>query len=60
MPQFEMECQYCGHKWEYTTYFMPKDRTVRCNVCNDPNVKYESLDELKKKKDVFGYNVKKE
>jgi len=60
MPLFQLECQYCGHKWEHSLYFMPKEKTIRCVICNDPNIKYQSIDDLKKTKDVFGYNVKKE
>jgi len=60
MPVFEMHCQYCGHRWEYSVYFSPKDKQIRCSVCNDPNVKYKSLEDVEKNKDVFGYNVKAE
>jgi len=60
MALFEMHCQYCGHKWEYNAYFSPKHKEIRCNICNDPNVKYKSLEEVEKNKDVFGYNKTKE
>jgi hypothetical protein len=60
MALFEMHCQYCGHRWQYSLYFTPKEKQIRCNVCNDPNVKFKSIENTAKDKDVFGYNVKKE
>lgn len=60
MALFEMHCQYCGKKWEINIYFTPKEKNIRCIVCNDPNLKYKSVDEIRKKADVFGYNLKNE
>lgn len=48
---------YCGKKWETSLYFSPKDKQIRCIVCNDPNIKYKTVDQIKKDADVFGYNV---
>lgn len=56
MPVFEMHCQYCGKKWETSIYFSPKDKHIRCIVCNDKNVKYKTIDQIEKDADVFGYN----
>jgi predicted nucleic acid-binding Zn ribbon protein len=60
MPIFEMHCQYCGKRWEVTIYFTPKEKNVRCIVCNDRNLKYRELSQVEKESDVFGYNIKQE
>lgn len=58
MPLFEMQCQYCGKRWEINIYFTPKEKSIRCIVCNDSNLKYKAVEQIKKESDVFGYNTK--
>lgn len=60
MPVFEMHCQYCGKKWEINIYFTPKEKQIRCIVCNDPNPKYKPVEQIKRDSDVFGYNINEE
>jgi hypothetical protein len=55
MPMFEMFCQYCGKKWEVNIYFTPKEKQMRCVVCNDPNLKYKPVEQIKKDGNIFGY-----
>jgi Zn finger protein HypA/HybF involved in hydrogenase expression len=53
----EMECQYCGKKWEETVYYRPNSNNIRCPTCKDRNIKIKERDETKG--DVFGYNKEK-
>lgn len=60
MPLLELHCQYCGHKWEYNTYFSLKDKQLRCSICNDSNIKSKPMEQVRQDQDVFGYNKKEE
>jgi len=50
-----MCCQYCGKKWEVNIYFTPKEKQMRCIVCNDSNLKYKPVEQIKKDSNIFGY-----
>lgn len=56
MPLFELHCQYCGKRWEAAYYFNPNKTELTCPVCKDHNIKAKLVDDVKKDKDVFGYN----
>lgn len=60
MGLYEMHCLYCGKKWEINIYFTPKEKSIRCIVCNDPNLKYKPVEQIKKDANVFGYEEEKE
>jgi hypothetical protein len=37
-------CKYCDHKWEESFYY---ERTIKCSVCGDKNIKVINLDKNK-------------
>jgi len=52
MPKYDIECSYCGHRWEEVVWsFDDKE----CRKCNDKNLRARELEN----KDVYGYNSDK-
>ena len=54
MPKFNLECLYCGKIWSEYLYGSAQLESMRCESCNDRNIK--ATEETSK--DIFGYNWK--
>lgn len=56
MPKYDLECLYCGKRWQATFWSDQYLNTLSCTnqKCNDKNIKVRELDEAHR--DVFGYN----
>lgn len=59
MPKFDLECQYCGHRWQAVFWNMDSLRSTTCinGKCNDKNLKAKKLED-DGNNDIFGYNYK--
>lgn len=45
MPKFELECMYCGHKWEEHLWSGFTDKTGRkCEHCGDKFIKFKEIE----------------
>lgn len=43
----ELECTYCGHKWEKTIYNKSSIESERCPKCKDASLKVRDLAKTK-------------
>lgn len=58
MPRFDLECTYCGHRWQATYWSREHIAPVCLNgKCGDKNIKMRQLGD-EGTNDMFGYNVK--
>lgn len=52
----DLECTYCGKKWQERFYYKESVRDARCPVCKDKNLKIKEV--KPEDRDPFGYNYK--
>jgi len=52
--RFNLECQYCGKKWEESFFYRDSVKEIKCKTCGDKNIKVKEYkpDDT----DPFGYN----